>query len=78
MRSRLGLATSRQSPPAPTARSSEQVSAPEPAPASSTRNSRAWVPSGISPISSRKMVPPFTVSKYPFLESTAPVKDPFS
>ena len=43
-----------------------------------TRNSLACVPKGISPISSKKIVPPFTVSKYPFLLSTAPVKEPFS
>ena len=33
---------------------------------------------GSSPISSRKIVPLFAASKYPFLVSFAPVKAPFS
>ena len=47
-------------------------------PVSKTRNKRACVPKGSSPISSKNIVPPLTVSKYPFLLSTAPVKEPFS
>ena len=47
-------------------------------PYSSTLRSRVCVPIGISAISSRKMVPPFVTSKYPFRESVAPVNDPFS
>jgi len=33
---------------------------------------------GIVPISSRKSVPPFAMSKYPFFAVSAPVKAPFS
>src|SRR5690606_27475822 len=47
-------------------------------PFSNTRNKRACVPNGISPISSRKIVPPLVTSKYPLRASCAPVNDPFS
>ena len=45
---------------------------------SSTRSSFTWVESGISPISSRKMVPPSASSNRPSRRSAAPVKAPFS
>ena len=45
---------------------------------SSTRSSLTWVASGISPISSRKMVPPSASSNRPSRRSAAPVKAPFS
>ena len=41
-------------------------------------NNRDCVDSGISPISSKKIVPLSVTSKYPFLDSFAPVNDPFS
>lgn len=45
-------------------------------PLSSTRRSLACRGVGISPISSRKSVPPSASSKKPFLSFTAPVKAP--
>ena len=45
---------------------------------SSTRKSFTWVFKGISPISSRNMVPLSAASKYPFFCPMAPVKEPFS
>ena len=45
---------------------------------SSTRRSLVWMAGGISPISSRKMVPWWASSKSPRRESMAPVKAPFS
>ena len=46
-------------------------------PVSITRSSLTWVSSGVSPISSKKMVPLWAASKYPLRVSSAPVKDPF-
>jgi hypothetical protein len=43
-----------------------------------TLNNLAWVSRGISPISSRKMVPPSAASKRPMRWLRAPVKAPFS
>ena len=43
---------------------------------SNIRSTFTWVVNGISPISSRKRVLLFASSKYPFRESTAPVKAP--
>ena len=43
-----------------------------------TRRSLTWVSGGISPISSRKRVPPSASSKRPWRRSTAPVKAPRS
>src|SRR5687768_10449662 len=45
---------------------------------SSTRSSFTWVASGISPISSRKMVPVSASSNRPSRRSAAPVNAPFS
>lgn len=42
------------------------------------RRSLTWVEASISPISSRKTVPPSAASKRPILRSEAPVKAPFS
>ena len=47
-------------------------------PVSRTLSSRTCVCNGNSATSSKKIVPPFATSKYPFRESFAPVKDPFS
>ena len=47
-------------------------------PLSNTLNNRTWVDRGSSATSSKKIVPPSATSKYPFLLSCAPVKDPFS
>jgi transcriptional regulator with GAF, ATPase, and Fis domain len=44
---------------------------------SMTLSSFAWISSGSSPISSKNMVPLSAASKYPFLDSVAPVKAPF-
>ena len=46
-------------------------------PLSSTLSNLTCVSKGVSPISSKKMVPLFACSKYPFLSSPAPVNDPF-
>lgn len=43
-----------------------------------TRSSLAWKAGDISPISSRKMLPPSADSKRPRRDDTAPVKAPFS
>ena len=43
----------------------------------SARRSFFCISRSISPISSRKSVPPSACSKNPFLFSTAPVKEPF-
>ena len=45
-------------------------------PSSSVRSSRTCSAGDISPISSRKIVPPRASSNRPFLSATAPVKDP--
>ncbi len=45
---------------------------------SSTRSSFACVPTFISPISSRKIVPWWADSNLPIFFSVAPVKEPFS
>ena len=45
-------------------------------PVCSTRRSLACISSGMSPTSSRKMVPPSARSKRPGLSATAPVKAP--
>jgi len=47
-------------------------------PFSSTLSNLACDDIGSSPISSKNIVPPSADSKYPFLLSCAPVKDPFS
>jgi len=44
----------------------------------STRSSFAWSSSSISPISSRKIVPPSAARKQPSVDDIAPVKDPFT
>src|SRR3989442_431847 len=44
----------------------------------STRNSFTWVAGDISPISSRKNVPPRAAANMPCLSRTAPVNDPFT
>ena len=44
----------------------------------STRSSFTWVGMSISPISSRKIVPPLASSKRPMRRCDAPVKEPFS
>ena len=46
-------------------------------PVSITLSNFAWILRGNSPTSSRKIVPLCADSKYPFLLSKAPVKDPF-
>src|SRR5580704_10392164 len=43
-----------------------------------TRSSAIWISGGKSPISSRKIVPPFADSKRPSRRCVAPVKAPFS
>ena len=45
---------------------------------SRTRSSFTCVAGGISPTSSRKIVPPFASSKRPRRRSAAPVNEPFS
>ena len=45
---------------------------------SSTRSSLTWVAGAISPISSRKIVPPSASSNRPSRRSAAPVNAPFS
>ena len=45
---------------------------------SSTRRSFTWLSGSISPISSRKSVPPSASSMSPSLEFTAPVNAPLS
>ncbi len=47
-------------------------------PVSSTRSSFTWLSGSMSPISSRKSVPPSASSMRPGLEPTAPVNAPFS
>ena len=47
-------------------------------PFSKTLNNLACDAIGNSPTSSKNIVPPSAASKYPFLLSCAPVKDPFS
>ena len=47
-------------------------------PSSSTRSSLDCIASGMSPISSRKSVPPAACSNFPMWRVAAPVKEPFS
>ena len=47
-------------------------------PSCKTRSNRVWASGGISPISSRKSVPPLAWAKRPSMRRSAPVNAPFS